>query len=751
QVLLCGVIVTRPEDPLTFLEEKLREIMEEGLDAILWSTCIDLSLHPKLKRISETYLHTVFGLDGEQLMLKELCAKAWDFYSRNVMKLYFGEWIKYSLLRKNKRNETKQKVDLAVVHYNVQILRVTVRKWSTWVQVHKEKVALAGKRLQQIFKKIYLNAVVKAWRAETLSSLETKAYFESLAKESEKDWFGTNYLTVGHETSHLPEKALLQIFRYVNLVDLARCAQVSQTWMQLTQNSSLWSDINFSSVKHKLQDQTVVNILQKWHPYVLHLNFRGCYSLQCTSFKTISECKNLQDLNLSECQGLNDESMRLISEGCRALLYLNLSYTDITNGTLRVLSSSFSNLQYLSLAHCRKFTDKGLLYLGSRKGCHKLVYLDLSGCIQISVDGFRNIASGCSGIQDLLINEMPTLTDRCIQVLVEKCRQITSVVFLDSPHLSDSTFKALAECKLVKVSVEGNNQITDLSFKLMSKCCPYLRHIHMVDCQKITDAGLEMISPLKHILVLNVADCIRIGDEGVRTFVQGSSGAKLRELNLTNCIQITDASVTEIAQRCPELAYLSLHHCENVTDAGIQALGNMLSLISIDISGTSISDMSLRVLGHYGKIKELSVSECKNISDIGIQEFCKGTKYLEYCHISCCPQLTEEAVTAMALHCHRLTSVNMAGCPRMTDTCIQYLAAACHYLHFLDVSGCIHLTDKALKYLWKGCKQLQILKMLYCRNITKQAVLKYTATLEKQEHNDADPPSWLGYDRDGNI
>ncbi|XP_074726008.1 F-box and leucine-rich repeat protein 13 [Strix uralensis] len=706
EVLLCGVIVMRPEDPLTFLEEKLREIMEKGLDAVLWYMHIDLSLHPKLKRISETYLSAVFGLDGEQLMTEELCTKAWDFYSRNLMKLYFGGWIKYNLLKKNKRKKAKQRMALAVVHYNVQILRIIIQKWSMWVQIHKEKMTLAAKRLQQVFNKIYLNAVVKAWHAEAYSSSKTKAYFESLAKESQKGCFESNDLTVRHKTSHLPEKAILQIFRYVNLVDLARCAQVSQTWMLLTQNSSLWSAINFSAVKHKVQDQIVVNILQKWRPYVLHLNLRGCYSLHWPTFKSISECKNLQDLNLSECQGLNDESMRLISEGCRALLYLNLSYTDITDGTLRLLSSSFPNLQYLSLAHCRKFTDKGLLYLGTGKGCHKLIYLDLSGCIQISVDGFRNIARGCSGIQDLLINKMPTLTDRCIQVLVEKCQQIVSVVFLDSPHLSDTTFKALAECKLVKVSIEGNSKITDLSFKFMSKYCPYIRHIHMADCQKITDAGLEMISPLKHILVLNVADCIRISDGGVRPFVQGSSGTKLRELNLTNCIRVTDASVTEIAQRCHELTYLNLRYCENVTDAGIEALGNMSSLISIDLSGTSISDMGLKALGRLGKIKELSISECKNISDTGIQ---------------------------------------------MTDTCIQYLAAACHYLHFLDVSGCIHLTDKALKYLWKGCKQLQILKMLYCRNITKQAVSKYTAKLERQEHNDADPPSWLGYNQDGNI
>ncbi|NXP75009.1 DRC6 protein, partial [Ramphastos sulfuratus] len=665
QVLLSGVIVMRPEDPLTFLEEKLREIMEKGLDAVVWYMCIDLSLHPELKRISETCLSTIFGLDGEQLMTEELCAKAWNFYSRSLMKLCLAGWIRYSVLRKNKRKRTKQQVAVAEVHYNVQILRLIVQKWSTWVQIHKEKVALAMKRVQQIFNQGYLNAVLKAWHAEAHRSLETKAYFESLAKESQTGCFETNDLTVRHKPSSLPEEALLQVFHFVNLDDLARCAQVNQTWMLLTQNSSLWSDINFSSVRNKVQDQTAVSILHKWRPYILRLNLQGCSSLRWRSFKSIGECKNLQDLNLSECQGLSDESMRLISEGCRALLYLNLSYTDITDRTLRLLPSSFPNLQHLSLAHCRKFTDKGLLYLGSGKGCHKLRYLDLSGCIQISVDGFRNIANGCSGIQDLLLNEMPALTDRCIQALVEKCQQITSVVFHDSPYLSDTTFKALTECKLVKVNIEGNNQITDSSFELMSKSCPYIRHIHVADCQKITDAGLKTISPLKHILVLNVADCIRISDGGVRPFVQGSSGAKLRELNLTNCIHVTDASITEIGQRCHKLTYLNLCHCENVTDAGIEALGSISSLISVDLSGTNISDMGLRALGRHGKIKELAISECKIISDTGIQEFCKGTKYLERCYVSCCPQLTDEAVRSMAFHCHRLTAVSIAGCPKV--------------------------------------------------------------------------------------
>uniref|UniRef100_A0A8C3HNK5 F-box and leucine rich repeat protein 13 n=1 Tax=Chrysemys picta bellii TaxID=8478 RepID=A0A8C3HNK5_CHRPI len=589
ETLLCGIFIMCPEDPLKFLEEKIREMMEKGLDGILWDTCIDSSLRPKLKRISETYLHILFGLNDEQLMTEELCGKAWNFYSKNLKKLYFHGWMQYCLLQKNHRALVKQKMAVAADHYDTRITRVVVQKWRAWVKFRKDQIALAAMRIQKVFNDSLHKIILRAWHAEAQSSAKTKAYFESLVKGDQEEYFdkqddvqySSTSETVKDEISNIPERAILQIFHYINLIDLARCAQVSRSWMLLTQASSIWTDIDFSSVKHKMQDKTLINILKKWRPYVVRLNLRGCSSLHWPSFKSISECKNLQDLNVSECQGLNDESMRLISEGCPALLYLNLSYTDITNGTLRLLS--------------------------------------------------------------------------------------------------------------------------------------------------------------------------RISDAGLRSFLEGSSGTKLRELNLTNCIHVTDASLMKIAQRCHNLAYLNMRYCESVTDAGIEALGNMTSLISIDISGTTVSDMSLAALGHTRRMKELSVSECRKITDMGIQKFCQGAKDLEYCDVSYCFQLTNETVKALAFNCHQLTSLNIAGCHKMTDLCVQYLSGVCHYLHFLDISGCVHLTDKTLKYLWKGCTQLRILKMLYCRNITKQAVLKYSAKLEKQEYNDADPPAWLGYDSGGGV
>ena len=43
------------------------------------------------------------------------------------------------------------------------------------------------------------------------------------------------------------------------------------------------------------------------------------------------------------------------------------------------------SLAYLSLAHCTHFTSRGLQSIMAGKGCRKLTYLDLSGCIQVQI------------------------------------------------------------------------------------------------------------------------------------------------------------------------------------------------------------------------------------------------------------------------------------------------------------------------------------------------------------------------------
>lgn len=63
--------------------------------------------------------------------------------------------------------------------------------------------------------------------------------------------------------------------------------------------------------------------------------------------------------------------------------------------------------------------------------------------------------------------------------------------------------------------------------------------------------------------------------------------AQLREVNLTWCIQLTDAGLCALASSCRRLESLSVHGVQGVTDASIEALaaGCAATLHTLDVNG----------------------------------------------------------------------------------------------------------------------------------------------------------------------
>ena len=68
------------------------------------------------------------------------------------------------------------------------------------------------------------------------------------------------------------------------------------------------------------------------------------------------------------------------------MLRKNANYTDKAKGVCDGCVFRYChNVQFLSLAYCKKFSDRGLQYLSAGKCSKKLDYLDLSGCLQVRV------------------------------------------------------------------------------------------------------------------------------------------------------------------------------------------------------------------------------------------------------------------------------------------------------------------------------------------------------------------------------
>ncbi|KAG2460072.1 CC146 protein, partial [Polypterus senegalus] len=322
--------------------------------------------------------------------------------------------------------------------------------------------------------------------------------------------------------------------------------------------------------------------------------------------------------------------------------------------------------------------------------------------------------------------------------LTSKCQQVKIISVQDSPHLSDTAFKAMGESwNLKKIRIEGNNRMTDVSWKTLSKNSPNLCSISAVNCSKITDISLKSIGSLKKISVLNLADCIRVSDPGVRYFVEGPSSGVIKELNLTNCVRLSDVSLLRIAQKCQKLTHLSLCYCEHLTDSGFEWLENLQSLTCLDLSGTCITDQGLAAVGGNTGIKKLVLSECLGITDIGIQ-----VRDLECLDVSHCLSLTDQTSKTLAYYCRTIATLSVAGCPKITDLSMQYLCGVCHYLKELDISGCVHLTDKTARFLYRISKQLKVLNMLYCKKISStqeseiqllQNAKRFMAEIEQQQ------------------
>ncbi|XP_039262916.1 F-box and leucine-rich repeat protein 13-like [Styela clava] len=753
ECILTGLMIACPEDPYKWVVESIKKIRDQGLDTMTWDMFVPFECQPKIKQMAESYLDEIFKFYDKLTPSPDMLKAAYSHYYGRLQKICFKGWLKYYLDKKNHRNMIRNKVKEARQYHRTRMMRISFSKWHTWKCYVKKRQNSGFDMISKVWNESVCRLVFRAWRSVAVDARKTREYFERLERGELDEEFGVETGdkdlpsdTFRDEVSLLPRRCAIQIFSNLNLIELSRCAKVCRAWKVITGAPSLWSHLNFSRIKNKVNDRAIIQCLQKSRPYLVHLNLRQCFAVHWPAFKAIAECRNLQDINISECKGVNDEIIRAIAEGCPVLLYLNLSYTEITDGTLRTLARCCLNMQYLSLAYCNKFTDRGLYYLATGKGCKKLTYLDLSGCTQITPQGFKHISNGCNGLQSLFLNDLHTLTDSCLTNIAEKCLNIKGLYLIGSPNLSDSSFKALAQGKrLQKVRIEGNQKISDNTFKTFGKLCPMLGHIYVVDCQRITDMMLKALASLRNIIVINVADCVRISDSGVRQLVEGPSGPKIREMNLTNCVRVSDVSLLRIAQRCHGLTHLSLCFCEHVTDAGIELLGNMVSLTHVDLSGTNIQDQGLTALGTNSRLKSIVISECSSITDLGLQKFCQQVKELEELDVSHCMTLTDTAIKNLAFCCRMLTSLNLSGCPLFTDLSIQYLSGVCHYIHILNISGCIHISDRALKYLRKGCAQLRVLIMLYCKSVTKAMAHKFRSKLEKLEYSSDEVPSWFNY------
>ncbi|KAF9306562.1 hypothetical protein BGZ74_005139 [Mortierella antarctica] len=128
---------------------------------------------------------------------------------------------------------------------------------------------------------------------------------------------------------------------------------------------------------------------------------------------------------------------------------------------------------------------------------------------------------------------------------------------------------------------------------------------------------------------------------------------QLQELVLDWSRELCDFSLSQLYTKCPRLTKVSLSRCELITEVGLKTLFKSYpNLVTVDLSHNELSDSVLEELARSCRwVQHLSLNHCRNVTDVGIQQLLLSLGSLTYLGLRFIPGLS----------CLMLDSVLTAG------------------------------------------------------------------------------------------
>lgn len=213
-------------------------------------------------------------------------------------------------------------------------------------------------------------------------------------------------------------------------------------------------------------------------------------------------------------------------------------------------------------------------------------------------------------------------------------------------------------------------------------------------------------------------------DDNILKNVGEFCGPAIVNLSLKGCFLISDVGLHVICTKMPTLRVLNLSSVWNMTDAGLTLFDFKLSPLT--------SQKSLE-----SGLTSLDLSNCRKITDTGIQSLLDSCKQLEHLELSYCKNLTakifEHPIWSRfkKLNLQRCTAINDAGfkiwhtsaTSKMSSTDGEAESAQVTFkMDELNLSDCSFLTDAAIGYIVQSCPDLSSLILSFCCGLSTACI-----------------------------
>ncbi|XP_033632097.1 F-box/LRR-repeat protein 17-like [Asterias rubens] len=376
-------------------------------------------------------------------------------------------------------------------------------------------------------------------------------------------------LNAGQEASfslfdELPREIFYKVLSYFSLRELCvTLAPVCRAWCEYSYSPVLWQDLDLSANPDISSKQ--LDMLLERATLLKTLRLRGRQQLSVYEIEMLVKCPLLTRLDLGFCDIVNRRILVEIVRCCPSLQVVNMEGCDRIDDQVAAQFPQLPLLKKLNLSHCTKMTDEAVLL----------------------------IAQGCLVLEELNVDGIPWITDRAIELLAADRSGTLRAVYLDGAEL------------------------TDLSIKYLIGC-PSLHTLSLSFCEQLTDTALSMLQKVNSLRHLRLRRGVEFTEDALCSFFSRGNVQSLSFLDLSECSELTDKGVANIAHRCSQLSNLALCWCWNVSDAGIDEIVQHCSELKyLDIVGLDKvkGQCFTRIPDALPRLTFLDLRQCNLIND----------------------------------------------------------------------------------------------------------------------------------------
>ncbi|KAJ6406231.1 hypothetical protein OIU84_009872 [Salix udensis] len=253
---------------------------------------------------------------------------------------------------------------------------------------------------------------------------------------------------------------------------------------------------------------------------------------------------------------------------------------------------------------------------------------------------------------------------------------------------------------LGKLFIRGSNSsqgVTKVGLRAIARGCPSLKVLSLWNLLSVGDEGLSEIANGCHKLEkLDLSHCAAITDKGLLAIAK--SCPNLTDLVIESCTNIGNEGLQAVGQHCTNLKSISIKNCPAIGDQGIAALVSSASnvLTKVKLQALNITDVSLAVVGHYGKeVADLVLTSLTNVSERGfwVMGNGQGLKKLKSMTVTSCVGLTDTGLEAVGKGCPNLKQLYLHKCPFLSDNGLVSFAKSAVSLESLLLEECHRITQ----------------------------------------------------------